>query len=192
MADLFDYRAARQALRLFQVAHDRWREVQARIAQTRFDEAGGRDEVSLALREPAVSAIMWARSLDDWCRGLPENGKPTAPVIPGYLDKRTDVAGLLDATRYATNRSLHQLLEMMRPWGVMAFPLNPNDIFDTFRGVRWIPEGLLPPIESEKNETQRRLRVQYIEILAGRDVGVALDRLRELFENAISSSQERD
>jgi hypothetical protein len=181
----FDMDAAQETLRLLQLAHDRWSEVYDRLVGTRFEGENTREEVSLRLRGPAVKTTMWVRALDDWCRGRASDNEPE---LPGYEDRRCEVEGLLNAARYATNRSLHQLLALMVPRGAMVFPFNPNDIFGTFTAVFWLREEHLPPISSEKG-VQLELRKHYVEHMAWKEVGPTLDRLREWFEEVLAASE---
>jgi hypothetical protein len=177
----FDLVAARQTLRLLQLAHDRWSETYAGLADMRFEGENSREEVSLRVRGPAVETTMWVRALDDWCRGLPGQRGPMQPVLTGYEDQRAELEGLLDGARYVTNRSLHQLLALMWPTGVMRFPLRSGNIFNTFAGVFWLPEGRLGSVSSE-NARQRSLRESYVEHMAEKEVGPTLDCLRDFFE----------
>jgi hypothetical protein len=62
-----------------------------------------------------------------------------------YVQARPGQKNQLDAARYAANRSIHQIIGVTLPYGVMNFPLNIKDIFDTYAGIRWLPAGHLPP-----------------------------------------------
>ncbi|GAB3460180.1 hypothetical protein [Actinophytocola sediminis] len=189
VSESFDLGAARETLRLLQFANDRWREVYAHLQDVRFEGENSRREVSLRVRGPAVETIMWARALDDWCRGLPDRtGRPTQPVLTGYQDRRVEEEGLLKGARYATNRSLHQLLALMVPWGTMRLPLNTRDIFGTFGGVRWLSESKLPP-RSRENNGQQEIRKHYVAHLARNEVGATLDRLSRFFESVLAPEE---
>jgi hypothetical protein len=183
----FDFGTARRTLRQLQFAHDRWREVYAHLEDLRFEGENNREEVALRVRSPAVETITSVRALDDWCLGLLDNkGRPTQPVLAGYEERRAEVEGLLNGARYATNRSLHQLLVPTTAYGLMRFPFNPNHIFNTFAGVRWLAERHLPPALSE-NPRQQELRKDYVKHMARQDVGPTLDRLREFFEAVLAT-----
>lgn len=66
---------------------------------------------------------------------------------------------------------------------MMTFPFTPNQIFNTFRDVRWLPEGRLPPSETRGP----KLRESYVTYLAGSAVGPTLDRLRKFFEAVLAA-----
>jgi hypothetical protein len=181
VTDVFDGGVALHALRLLQLAHDRWLSLAADLQGKRFVEVGDRDEAAALLHGYAVEVLLWARAVDDWCLGLPRYGKPTAPVLATYEQARPALEDLLEGARYAVNHSIHQLTGLTRPYGVMRFPLNTRDIFDTFAGIRWLPEGHLPQL-SEPDPTQQRFRQKYVAHMAGREMGPTLLQLRSWFE----------
>ncbi len=185
----FDDPQAHGTLRALQLAHERWQEVISRLDGMKFDDLNGREEVAHLVRGPAVEFLMWARGLDDFCRGMPErkNGilVPTQPSLTGYDAGRTQVAGLVDGARYATNREVHQLLALMQPQGAMKFPLRFPWAFDHFAGVQWLYEAHLPPATVER-PGQLQFRQAYVDNLAGHKVGPTLDALRAWFEDQIT------
>ncbi|MDQ0376639.1 hypothetical protein [Amycolatopsis thermophila] len=189
MTDPFDIPKARGTLRVLQLAHDRWTELYEGIEGLKFDDLNGQEEVAAIIRGPAVEMMMWARGLDDLCRGMPErrDGQlvPTEPDLPGYETARATVAGLVDGARYATNREVHQLLALMQPKGALKFPLTFPLAFDHFGGVQWLHEMQLPPA-AEERRGQAPLRQAYVDHLAGRPVGPTLDGLRQWFESQLS------
>ncbi|AIJ23239.1 hypothetical protein [Amycolatopsis methanolica] len=189
MSNAFDYAKARGTLRVLQLAHDRWRDVFSQLDGMKFDDLNGREEVAHIIRGPAVEFLMWARGLDDFCRGMPErrNGKltPTQPYLAGYEAARSSVEGLVDGARYATNREVHQLLALMEPKGAMRFPMSFPLAFDHFGGVRWLHEVHLPAVDEERSG-QLQLRQAYVDHLAGQKVGPTLDDLRAWFEGQLT------
>ncbi|MEU0465041.1 hypothetical protein ABZ215_13640 [Amycolatopsis sp. NPDC006131] len=185
MTDSFDSATARGTLRVLQLAHDRWQDVCARLHGLKFEDLDGREEVAHVVRGPAVETLMWARGLDDFCRGMPKNGRATQAVLDGYEAGREHLSGLVDGARYATNRSVHQLLALMRPLGAFVLPMKFPFGFDHFGGVKWLHEQHLPPADQEQ-PGQGRLRVAYVNHLASRDVGPTLDALRAWFEQQLA------
>ncbi|GAA5169121.1 hypothetical protein [Amycolatopsis dongchuanensis] len=187
MGTSFDHPKARGTLRVLQLAHARWQDVFSRLDGMKFDDLNGREEVAYLIRGPAVEFLMWARGLDDFCRGMPErrNGKlvPTQPPLAGYESARVQVAGLVDGARYATHREVHQLLALMEPKGAMKFPILPL-AFDHFGGVQWLHDAHLPPANEERSG-QLPLRQAYVDNLAGQKVGPTLDDLRAWFEGQL-------
>jgi hypothetical protein len=139
-----------------------------------------RDELSIALLGTAVEFLMWARGLDDWCKG-----DEVRAGLAGYREAREQEAGLLEGARYVTNHALHQLANLTQLLGGFTFPLSFPFAFDKLAGVQWAHESHLPPLEEEHDNTQRRYRRQYAKHLAGEDVQRTMDRLQGWFEQQL-------
>jgi hypothetical protein len=86
------------------------------------------------------------------------------------MPARAGMASVLDGGRYACDRAVHQLAVLTRPVGAMTVPVSYPVAFDSLSEFQWVPEGFLPPESEERDNTQRRLRGQYIAHLAGREI----------------------
>jgi hypothetical protein len=115
------------------------------------------------------------------CSFLPQFSLRMSPVLATYEQARPALQDLLEGARYALNLSIHQLTRLTRPYGVMRFPLNTRDIFDTFAGICWLPEGHLRNY-LRPDPTQQRYRQKYVAHMAGREIGPTLLQLQSWFE----------
>jgi len=162
--------AATEALRVLQAAHQQWTEALVAARGVDVDvvrEHGPRNYGYI------VTVLAVARGLDDMCKD-----------VQPYATARPEREVLLDASRYACNRLLHQFVAMSQPMGGITFPIRLPIRFDKFAGYRWAPPAFLPPVETE-DRRQQAMREKYISLLAGHRVGPTLAALRSWFEEQI-------
>ncbi len=169
----YNHRKSLNALRLLQLAHDQWVEGLKELRGARFTEE--LHDRALKQYGYAFTLLLLARGLDDMCKTM-------AP----YTAERAQVADLLDAARYAANHIVHQLGVASQPVGGFTAPLRaPIEVVVGYVG--WVPEGHLPAAADERDDTQRRYRARYLELLAGRDMSPALEQLRRWFEEQVAT-----
>jgi hypothetical protein len=160
--------AAAAALTLLRTAHDQWSTDLGLLGAHQCVEP---DEIRLRMFGTAAMVVLWARSLDDFCKG---SDGPTR-----YRDARPGLADQLSAARYACNRAVHHLTPLpdLHPGG-RSYP-KTYPVGYVVSGLRWATESALPDIA---DETNRQLRQAYLRLYAGRDIGPTLDALRQWFD----------
>jgi hypothetical protein len=176
MSVAFDLVAARAAKRLIQLSHDSWTAGLQQLAGADITSPQWQD---FALRQytHAAAVLVWARGLDDMCRG-------NAGQLPTYLPGRPQSEALLGAARYACNRAVHQLITLNQPVGGFGFPVQFPFGFNNLTYFQWVPEGVLPDPQTEQGG-QASIRAQYIAEFAGNSVTPGLDRLRAWFDGHV-------
>lgn len=178
----FDRATALRGLRLLRVAASRWEAVYEQLAGEQISDDQHREDLSTLLLGHAVEFLMWARGLDDYCKG-----EGARVGLPGYRKAREQELGLLEGARYVTNHALHQLADLTRLIGAFAFPLSFPFGFDKLAGVKWVSAAHLPPSEEERDEAQLRYRQRYEKYLAGQDIRSTMDRLLGWFADVLAT-----
>lgn len=173
----YDAAVATDGLWLLRDAHDHWLAEYDEVSKTRGDTEHHRT-VALRLHQHTASVLTWARAMDDLCDGDPN-------PLPSYRAARPPRAALLDGARYASNRSLHQLLTLTRSIGGFRFPLVMPLIANEVGIIRWADGWHLPPLASEF-PAQQVLRGKYMAAFAGRPIFATLAELREWFEQQVA------
>lgn len=176
----FDRGVARRVVRLMQLADERWRMQYASMQGQEVSSVEHSDEVQVLLHGYAVEMLMWARGLDDWCRG-----KGTCDALAGYEQARENVRGLIEGARYVTNHAVHQLADLSRVATGFSVPFSVPLKFDKLAAITWVTKAFLPLEAEEHDDTQRRFRQQYVEHLSGRSIDTTMTALLSWFEEQL-------
>jgi hypothetical protein len=189
-SDKFDLITARAGLTLLRRARERYIDAEAEEMHDRPNGDAQRADWELRMYGHAAEALIWARSLDDWCTGRSDGGPKLQDYLSARADSKSDDA-LLRGARYAANKSLHIYASLTSR--VPGRPFVLNEVHDPtlpprYGRAMWTDDPLrLPPLDQQRISSERLDRKAYLSRIGGRAVFETLDELEDWFSSWLDS-----